>query len=59
MTLSPRFKFALKFLLSIALALISALFISYDLVSFALVFLIAAYAFCPVRSIKPHARRTP
>lgn len=49
-------KFILKFIGSILLAILAATCISYDFVSFALVFLIGAYAFCPVRTIKPQAR---
>lgn len=49
-------RFILKFAVSILLACIAAAFISYNWVSFALVFLVLAYALCPVRAIKPQPR---
>ncbi len=46
-------KFMAKLVLSLALAALAAVMIGYDFISFALVFLIAAWAFCPVRSLHP------
>lgn len=54
--MNARTRFILKLLFSLLLAVVAAAFISHDLVSFALVSLIAAYAFCPVRALKPHPR---
>lgn len=49
-------RFLLKFALSILLAIVAASFISYNFASFGLVFLVLAYALCPVRAIKPQPR---
>lgn len=44
--------FLLKFIGSMALAALSAVALSYDFLSFALVLIVVAYAFCPVRKHK-------
>lgn len=55
--MNARTQFILKFLGSLILAAFAALMISYNFISFALVFLIAAWAFCPVRSIHPRGKQ--
>lgn len=49
-------RFFLKLIGSLILACLAAVCISYNWASFGLVFLVSAYAFCPIRSLKPHAR---
>lgn len=54
--MNTKARFILKLVLSLALAALAALFISYNFVSFALVFLIAGWAFCPVRTFHPERK---
>lgn len=49
-------RFLLRFIGSLILAGFAATCISYNWASFGLVFLVSAYAMCPIRSFKPHTR---